>query len=299
MNISSRPDLTESAPSEVGYVTLPDIFRAMVEMRIAIALIITLPIVVAVTVALVFPPQYRASVVMIPAESGGNAEGLSLPGGLAGLASLAGVRIPQGQDATVEALAVLQSRQFTESFIRDENLLPVLFSEKWDRTKNRWTAAGKRIPTLADGYRYFDDKIRRISQDRKTNIVTLSIEWHDRTAAAEWATKLVSRLNSAMRQRAMAEADESITVLQERLRSASVVSLQQALAQLLESQIRQRTIATVREDYVFRVIDPAVVADEDDIEFPRIKVLLAIGASSGLVLAGLLVVVRASQRVRV
>jgi uncharacterized protein involved in exopolysaccharide biosynthesis len=176
--------------------------------------------------------------------------------------------------------------------------LPVLFAGKWDPAKKGWKVSGRRIPTFADACRYFDDKIRRVSQDRKTSIVTLSIDWYDRAGAADWANKLLNRLNSAMRQRAMAEADESISVLQERLRSASVVSLQQALAQLLESQIRQRTVATVREDYVFRVIDPAVIPDDDDVVFPRMKVLLPLGALTGLVLAGLLVTIRAMQRVR-
>ncbi len=175
-------------------------------------------------------------------------------------------------------------------------MLPVLFAGKWSTEENTWRVSGAEIPTLAAGFRYFNNKIRSVSEDKKTGVVTLSIQWSDRNAAAAWANELLGRLNAAMRQRVLAEADASIAVLQERLQGATVVSLQQALAQLLESQIRLRTIATVQDDYVFRIIDPAVPPEKDEQVFPRRVPIIGLGALAGLVIGAVLVFIRALQR---
>ncbi len=295
MNDTQPRDLRTGALPH-GYLTVADLIRAAIDMRVALGACMVGAVAIGLAVCFLARPMYEANVVVIPSDSIGRTEGGSFPGQLAGLASLAGVRLPQSQDATAEALAVLQSRQFTESFIKDKNLLPVLFAGKWNAERHAWRVSGRRVPTLADGFRYFDRKIRAVSQDKKTGIVTLSIEWSDRNAAAAWANELLARLNAIMRQRALTEADASISVLQERLRAATVVSLQQALAQLLESQIRLRTVATVQNDYVFRIIDPAVPPDEGDVLFPRKLLIVALGGFAGLVISAILVFIRAMQR---
>ncbi len=125
-------------------------------------------------------PVYRASVVMVPVDDAG-ADGAmgSAVGQLGGLASLVGLNIGGGRSRTPEALAVLRSRQFLESFIDEEHLLPILFSKRWNARTNSWAVTGDKVPTAGDAYRYFAKGVLNVSEDKKTSLVTLSIKWRN------------------------------------------------------------------------------------------------------------------------
>lgn len=224
-------------------------------------------------------PIYRASVLMVPANNnaGGGLEGAL--GQLSGLASLAGVQIGNANLAKAEALAVLQSRELTEAFIRDKNLMPLLFPKRWDQELQRWRA-DKKQPTPAEANKYFGEKVRSVYDDKKTNLVTLRIDWNDRVEAAAWANELVERLNAEMRARAIAAAEASIGYLEDELPSTETVATREAINRLIEAQIKQRMLANVTREYVFRVVDKAMAPDEDDPIRPR-KVMLIAGAFLG------------------
>ena len=72
-------------------------------------------------------------------------------GQFGGLASLAGVNLGGGANNDTEvSLAVLRSREFTEAFIRDRNLLPLIFEECWDADANRWKGDKEELRQLCD-----------------------------------------------------------------------------------------------------------------------------------------------------
>ena len=213
----------------------------------------------AVAYGLIADPWYRADVLLAPAEarstSGLSAE-LSGLGNLGSLASLAGVTV--GSGTATEPLAVLTSREFTRAFISDYKLLPILFSDKWDARTGRWRSSDPRKqPDIYDGIKYFDENVLRVRQDKKTNLVTLTVEWKDPQIAADWANELVKRLNERMRQRAQQEADSSVKYLKEELAAANVVTLQQSIGRLLEDELQKAMLARVNQEFAFRVIDKA------------------------------------------
>jgi len=230
-----------------------------------------------VTVALVMTPVYRATAVMVPASEERNSLAGSLSstlGSLGGLASLAGVNIGSADSATEEALAVLRSRQFTERFINDLNLMPQLFSAKDWESDNP--------PTPARAFRRFK-KIRTVTQDKKTQLVMLQIDWQDREAAAMWANELAARLNVEMRNRAITQAEASLRFLEKELTNTTAVETRQAINRLVEAQIRQRMLANVSQEYAFRVVDRAMPSDADDPLKPQKLVLFLLGPLVGLV----------------
>lgn len=230
-----------------------------------------------VTVAQVMTPVYRATTVLVPASNERNSLAGSLGstlGQLGGLASLAGVNIGSADSATEEALAVLRSRQFTERFINDLNLMPQLFPAK-DLEKDH-------PPTPARAFRRFKN-IRTVTQDKKTDLVMLQIDWKDREAAALWANELAARLNSEMRNRAIAQAEASVRFLEKELANTSAVETRQAINRLIEAQIRQRMLANVSQEYAFRVVDRALPPDADDPLKPQKLVLFLLGPLVGLV----------------
>ncbi len=232
-------------------------------------------------------PIYRASVVMVPAfPSGGTGLLGSALGQLNGLASLVGVNVNTMDSQTEEALAVLQSRSFTEQFIVEKKLMPVLFADKWDSARDGWRG---KPPTLARAFRYFDKKVRTVIEDKKTGLVTVRVDWRDGVAAAQWANELVARLNAEMRSRAINEATADLQYLRSELATSSEVEVREAINRLIETQINQRMLADVTQEYAFRVVDRALPADPTDPLWPKRTWLLVGGAVFGL-LIGIFVV---------
>jgi len=244
-----------------------------------------------IAAAFLLRPVYRATAVMVSAIAERNSLsgtlGSSL-GGLGGLAALAGVELGANDSATEEALAVLKSRQFTERFIADHQLMPKLFWKKWDADAKRWTVSERRQPTPAKAYKYFDKKVRRVVQDKKSGLITLHIDWIDREEATAWANELVQRINEEMRQRAVESANRSLGFLERELSNTSTVETRQAINRLIETQIKQRMLANVSEEYAFRVVDAALPPDKSDIHFPNRVLLVVAGPVVGLFLGVLL-----------
>jgi uncharacterized protein involved in exopolysaccharide biosynthesis len=233
-------------------------------------------------------PIYRVAVVMIAVSSersslaGSVGQSLGQLGG--GLASLAGLNVSSGDPETQEALGVLRSREFGERFINDENLLPQLFASRWDSATQSWKA-GQRVPTINKAFNYFNKSIRTVTQDNKSGLITLQIQWRDRNAAAAWANQLLKRLNAVMRARAIANADASIAFLEKELQTTSVVETREAINRLIEAQVKQRMLANVTEEYAFRVVDPAIAPDADDPAKPPKFLLEVAGPIVGLLLS--------------
>jgi uncharacterized protein involved in exopolysaccharide biosynthesis len=247
-------------------------------------------------VAFLATPVYRGSAELLPPNAdrsilGDLGSGL---GSVSGLASLAGINLPSGNSNVDEALAVLRSRQFTEDFISANNLMPELFPSRWNNrseTGNTNTLL-KGQPTLARAFRKFDDNIRTVSRNTKTGLITISIDWKDRTKAAAWANGMVRSLNAEMRARAISKADASLGYLQKELAATTDVGTREAVNRLIENEIKQRMFADVTEEYALRFVDQAMVPDSDDPVRPRKALLIAVGFIMGMVVGVVAVLLR-------
>jgi uncharacterized protein involved in exopolysaccharide biosynthesis len=201
---------------------------------------------------------YRAEVLLKLAERRSPQDLSSQLGSLGGLASLAGISV--GSDRGAEPIAVLTSREFTGDFIRDQNLLPILFARKWDASANRWKASlGVDQPDIRDGIRYFDKSIRTVVVDRKTELIKMTIDWKDAATAAAWANLLVDRANERMRERALTEAQNNVGYLKQELATSNLVILQQSIGRVLETELQKLMLANVNKEYAFKIIDHAQV----------------------------------------
>jgi len=241
-----------------------------------------------VAYTLLSPPWYSANVLLAPVKE---KTSLDLPGQLAGLAGLVG--IGSGGTGSVEAIAVLKSRDFARAFIEDQALLPILFSEDWDATAGRWKLAEP--PDLRLAVKLFDEKVREVNEDRKTGLVTLSIEWKDPKLAAAWANLLAIRLNDHMRQRALAEADANVIYLRHELEATTVVMLQQSISRLLESEMQKLMLARGNAEFAFRIIDRAEVPR---INWARRILIVVLAALIGGIFSVFVVFIRDAVRNR-
>jgi uncharacterized protein involved in exopolysaccharide biosynthesis len=238
-------------------------------------------------------PIYRAETVLKPITDQGES-GLGTLNQFSGLASLAGVKMGGGTDNTATALATLDANSFLSRFIEDQHLLPVLFANRWDAERQAWDPdAGDQPPTMWDAVQKFRN-ILSLYPDKDTGLVTLSIEWRDREAAARWANLLVERVNAHLRAGAIRDAEDSIEYLNREYAGTVNMDVRAAIGHLLERQLEQITLANVRKEFVFKVIDPAIPPPPGKFVKPKRTVLLGVGVLLGAVLGVLAALVRAS-----
>lgn len=250
-----------------------------------------------VAAAFILRPVYQARVLIVPVKDDAVSGGLSnIVGQLGGLASLAGLGAG-GDTKRNENVAILMSRGFTERFIRQENLVPVLFASRWDAARNAWRPHWyKPDPSIADAVRKFDRKIRFLSEERRTGVMTLLVEWRDREQAATWANRIVARANAELRQKAILESKRNIEYLEHEAGATDVAAIKASIYRVVETEVRRGMLANVRPDYAFRVLDPAVVPDERDFVRPRRALLVTGGFVAGFLAALALAIGVALQR---
>lgn len=261
-------------------ISLPEVVRALYERRIVITLAALLAGIVAGALSYLVKPIFRAEVLVVPSsqEQGAVSTLSAQLGGLADLVGFGGGL----QGGRAAAIATLRSRALTEAFIEDHKLLPVIFASRWDKEDNRWkTNDPEKQPTVWDAYREFDKGIRQIQEDRKTGLVTLSIEWTDPVEASDWANELVRRANSKLQQEAILESEKTIAYLQEQLAKAGAVEVRQSLYSLIEAETKKIAVAHAREQFGFKVIDPAVPPKRR--VWPARTMMVAVGFFLGLV----------------
>lgn len=228
-------------------------------------------------------PTYRAEALLAPAQGEDLEKGLgALAGGVGGLASLVGL-MPKDGARQAETVLLMQSRSFAEGFIREHDLMPVLYAKHWDAPNRRWTGPlAEKPPTLQSAAAWFVQDLLQLEQDAKTRTVRVSIEWRDPEVAARWVNDYVARANEVVRTRELAESAESLEYLGRELDRTQVLEMRAALHRLTEAQMQRATLASVRREFVFRVLDPAQAPEPDDIYKPKRVLLVALGLVTGL-----------------
>jgi len=251
-----------AAPPHVdgGELSLRDLWVRTWDRKRLVAIVTLAAAALAAIAAFAMTPVYRATAILAPVDTGEEKAGiLGALGAFASIASAAGIGSGLQTGGKDEAIAILKSRAFTELFVRDNNLLPVLFEDEWDASTKSWQSSDPDdVPTLFMAFEMFDEDLRSIDVDAATGLVMLSIEWSDPVVAAEWVGEHVRRVNALMRARAIADAEKSLAFLNKELGSTSAVEIRQAIFGVIEGQYKSITLASTRDEFVFRVVDPAL-----------------------------------------
>jgi uncharacterized protein involved in exopolysaccharide biosynthesis len=103
----------------------------------------------------------------------------------------------------------------------------------------------------------------------------------DREQVAIWANSLVRDANKLIRERALREAQQSIIQLEHELANTDMLDVKQVIYRLMENQLSTSTLANAREDYAFRIIDPAVAPEADDYVRPKRLLIIALSCLLG------------------
>ncbi|MCG9729301.1 Wzz/FepE/Etk N-terminal domain-containing protein [Shewanella sp. Isolate13] len=260
--------------------------------------------------ALMQPNTYKSEALLAPAseEQGGGLSGLASQFG--GLASMAGINLNAGGgvDKTQMAIEVIKSRQFVSDFIKSHNILPDLMAaDKWDMStdkltydaeiydaqNNKWVrdakAPFKPEPSMQEAYKEFSKSIS-VNSAKDTGMVTISVEHLSPSVAKQWVDWLIQDINKVMKDRDVAEAIRSSEFLNKQIALTNVADIRSILYKLIEEQAKTIMFAEVRDEYVFKTIDPALVPEEK--AGPKRALICVLGTMLGGMLAVMIVLIR-------
>ena len=179
-------------------------------------------------------------------------------------------------------------------------LMPILFASRWDEKAQDWQEESDPPPSINDGYRKFKQNLLVVDTDEVTGFVTVSIEWKNAAMAHAWLVALIDDLNEDIRQRERTEAIQSLQFLRDELKRTELMDLRVALNQLSLAELQKLTLANVREEFAFKIIDPPNLPDADNPIWPKPLLIILGGAFlgffAGLFLAVVLTAWRAASR---
>ena len=307
-NIPTVPYL--SMQNESDEIDLLELWQAIWQRKWLIIATTFLSAVVAILIALQLPNIYTSTATLAPSEEQQGRGLFALASQFGGLASLAGVSLGGGgaADKTAVAVEIAGSRQFMTRFVREHRLEVSLIAvtgmdkttneliidtDMYDSANQRWVREvpkGKSVvPTDWELYKEIS-KIITVVQDKKSGFVTVTADYYSPSIAKQWVDWFVADLNSYMKNRDQIDSKRNIEYLKKQLEKTAVADMQSVFYQLIEQQTKTLMLSEVNPEYVFKTLDPAVVAEEKT--KPKRALIVALGGVLGGMLGVLLALIQ-------
>ena len=290
-------------------IDLRELFMVLWAGKIKIVAITAVFAVASVIYALSVPNQYKATALLAPAESSGGGLSGAL-GQLGGLASLAGVSIGGGESSEAQiAQEIMKSWSFIEGFIADNDLAVEVFAaEGWSKVSNmlkiddddydveksEWLIEDDdtgelRPPSSWELFEEFSERLA-VSEDKKSGLVSVSIEYYSPQIAKQWLDMYVSAINAHMQQRQVDKVTNNINYLQAQIEKTSIAEMREVFYTIIEEQTKNKMVAEASPDYAFVAVSPSMVPEEKS--QPKRALICILGTLLGGMLSVMLVLTR-------
>lgn len=256
-------------------IDLLELINVFWDNRLKIVAITAVAAFISVIYALSQPNIYQAEALLAPAGDAGGGGMSKLASQFGGLASLAGVSLPDdGVNKSELGLEVLKSRKFVREFVERHKITPQLMAvDYWDPDtrelkldtgvydeKSKAWLDKDGVPSNEEVYKTFND-ILIIEKDTISEFVLVGIKHKSPDIAAEWTRLVIKDLNDAIRRQDIDEAESSIAYLKQQVAASPLADLRNLFYELIQSQTETMMLANVRQEYVFKTIDPATVPE--------------------------------------
>lgn len=256
------------------YIDLRSIILVCVKAKWFIATVTSIFAILALVIALNLPNVYQSKVLMAPSS---NSDSAGMAGSLSGMASLAGINLSSNEiDQAALAVEIMRTFTFAKGFMQQDGVIENLMAAKdWNKEMNQviydpalYNSEQKQWleedglslkPSLQKSHRQLLKNL--YIEQEKSGLYTLTIEHYSPYLAFEWANYFVKQINLEMRKRDIAQAERSINYLSEQLETTKLEELRASLHGLFEKQVRKKMLAEVNHEYVFKVIEPPIVAE--------------------------------------
>jgi uncharacterized protein involved in exopolysaccharide biosynthesis len=286
-------------------IDLRELFMVLWAGKIKIVAITAVFAVASVIYALSVPNQYKATALLAPAQSSGGGLSGAL-GQLGGLASLAGVSIGGGEGSEAQiAQEIMKSWNFIEAFIADNDLAVELFAaEGWRKGSNelkinndvydsqnkQWLLENESgvvgPPSSWNLFKTFSERLA-VSEDKKSGLVSVSIEYYSPQIAKQWLDMYVSAVNAHMQQRQVDKVTNNINYLQAQIEKTSIAEMREVFYTIIEEQTKNKMVAEASPEYAFVAVSPSMVPEETS--QPKRALICILGTLLGGMLSVLLV----------
>lgn len=205
---------------------------------------------------------YTATMNVTPVQSSSSASKL---GNLAGLASIAGVSLPQDSSSMSFVLYTegLRSRLAADTLSRNPVIMQSVFKSEWNAQQGRFVEpngplkpviqAAKtllglpqyqwRAPDSARLRAYLQKEIK-IIQSPKSPVATIIYSNPDADFAGTMLSSLNQVVDNSLRQRSLDRSDDSIAYLTQQMTRVTLAEHRQAVAAALSEQEKQRMFAS-------------------------------------------------------
>tara|TARA_B100000767_G_scaffold77782_1_gene74450 strand:+ start:1917 stop:2873 length:957 start_codon:yes stop_codon:yes gene_type:complete len=197
------------------------------------------------------------------------------------LASMAGINLlNSGSDNNLEvALKLAKSKKLLDQLILYESFLPDLLASKswsmqtntvkydkalYDKKNNQWVRKAslpfKQIPSSQEALGVFSGLVS-ISQDKKTQLVTLNVEHLSPVVAQQWSLWIVKEINAILANMEISNSQASIDYLNSQIKITPYSELRTMFYQLIQESTQSMMLASVNPEYVLTTIDPPVIPE--------------------------------------
>ena len=159
----------------------------------------------------------------------------------------------------------------------DENL--------FDSTNGTWireySYPKQQIPTPQESFKVFISKHISVRENVQTGFITLSIKHQSPFIAKEWTNLIVDEINSFYRKKDKLESERAVSYLKQQISITSLSEVKEALAMLLQEEIKKLTLIEANDFYVFDYINPPAVM-EKKLEPNRALICILISLIGGI-----------------
>jgi len=285
-------------------IALIDLFEVWKAIWISKYYIITFTFfisVVSIVYAVSLPDKYEAEILLAHANKDETSALAGMASQLGGIASLAGINIGGDSNDALINLKILQSKVFLFGFIHKYDLkVPLIAALGWNKKSNQlildeskydvqsktWIRivdeGANVIPSDFEAYEAFIE-LMKIEQDKSNGLISISLEFFDPNLAKIWVTLLVDELNQRMRIIEINEKRKSIEFITQQLNKTNIVEMKNVFFQIIEEQTKSMLIAEVQEDFIFKIIDNAIIPEKKS--SPKRAVICILGTMIGAILS--------------
>jgi capsular polysaccharide biosynthesis protein len=247
--------------------------------------------------SLLLPNIYESKALIIPNDSDNISSSLQ---GYAGLASLAGVRLPSGgvKNNHAQAMKKIKSLSFFKNNVLPKIFLPDLMAleswesntntliydeSKYNQSSNKWVVNKKgsnKSPSTQESFDAFLSLLST-STDIKTGFITISIKHQSPYIAREWVDLLIDEVNIFYRQKDKFESEKTVSFLNDQIAKTGFSEVKTVISELLKEETQKLALIEANDFYVFDIIDPPAVMERKS-EPRRARICIVIALLGGM-----------------
>jgi uncharacterized protein involved in exopolysaccharide biosynthesis len=236
----------ESIEDTSDEINLIDYIKIIWKHRQLIIVIVIAAVVVTAIIALFTTKIYEAKAVIAPAGTRTDMGGMSVVAAQFGLAAPISANI-------TEIVNVLNSDILKDRIIKKYNLLPLFFKSDAFKGETENQKLWEGIRTL--------NSILKINYAIKENVIIISAQYKDPKIAADLVKNTLDELTELMSSEAKRVADTNKKYLESQIDKTFDPFIRTKIYTMIAQQIETSMMAEVKENFAFKVIDPARVPD--------------------------------------